>query len=164
MKWILTSNPAALVHEYHLVENETCILTLKYNPLHRTARIKCGTVYRLFFIESTGSLTGKYLLKNEYGMEIGSMNYHQLPGKDGAVQIEDKKFTYQLPNANAASIAVFEKDDREPLLHCTLDGDTNYTGMGFKNANNTESNCLLLGLCWYLFVQVAASPVMEYAS
>ena len=165
MKWVLISNQKALVQEYHLIENDTSKVIVKYSPLHRSARISCGSKHRLFFIESTGVLTGKYVFKNEYGMEIGNMSYGKSLNRDGIVIIESKKYSYKIQNNPLAEITVFENESQQPVVSCGLTDDSNGTGISFsQHDNNINNSCLLLSLCWYLFLPVSKENVVEYAA
>lgn len=162
MKWVLISSYKSTLQEYHLMENDECKVVMKYNPLHHSARINCANQQRLFFIESTGSLTGKYIFKNEYGMEIGNMSQDKWFGKDGSVIIESKKYTYCIKNNPLAEFTIYESISQQPLVSCGLDIDTGIP----LSAYNTDINnkCLLLGLCWYLFLPAAKENLVEYAA
>ncbi len=148
MKWILVSNHRSTLQEYHLIENEDCKVIMKYNPLHRSARISCGNRHRLFFIESTGSLTGKYIFKNEYGMEIGSMNQDKWFGKDGSVIIESIKYAYTISKDPSTQITVYEGISQNPLVSCESATEDQTTNISFSSQrSDINNNCLLLGLC-----------------
>ncbi len=165
MEWVLVSNQKSTLQEYHLMENETCKLVLKYNPLHRSARISCGNQHRLFFIESTGSITGKYIFKNEYGMEIGHMSQDKWFGKDGQVIIESTKYTYTIKHNPQVELTVYNGTSHQHLLSCGF--SSNAFSAGILHSSQTSAidyNCLLLSLCWYLFLPVAKEALVEYAA
>jgi hypothetical protein len=165
MKWVLVSNQGATLQEYHLMENETCKAVMKYNPLHRSVRISCGNQHRLFFIESTGSLTGKYIFKNEYGMEVGNMSHDKWFGKDGSLMIESTQYTYTIHNDPLAELTVYEGTSHQSLVHCGLHTESNGSVTSFSSPTaGINSNCLLLGLCWYLFLPVTKENRVEHAA
>ncbi len=160
MKWLLVSNPSSALQEYHLIENEACKVILKYNPLHHSARITCGKHHKLVYVETTGSLKLKTIFKNEYGLEIGSLQQDKWHNK-GAVVIDTKKYNYQLQNNPLAELIIFDNTPAKPIVSCGLKPDN---GISLShNTNGVDNSFLLLGLCWYLFLPVAKENVVEYA-
>lgn len=164
MKWVMTNNKKALLHEYHLTEEGDTKAIVKYNPAHRSARISVGDKHRLFFIESAGTLTGKYLFKNEYGMEVGTMNNEKW-GKEGTISIETKKFSYKIDNNPLAELTIYDGTTRQALASCGLATGINGTSLSVpQQINNADSHYLLLGLCWFLFLPVAKENMVENAA
>lgn len=165
MKWVMTNNKKALLQEYHLTEqDDNAKAIVKYNPVHRSARISIGDKHRLFFIESAGSLTGKYIFKNEYGLEVGTMSNDRW-GKEGSVIIESKKFIYKILNNPLAELTIYDGNTNKPLISCGLATGINGTSLSLsQQINNADSNYLLLGLCWFLFLPVAKENIVEYAA
>ncbi len=164
MKWVMANNKKALLQEYHLTEQESIKAIVKYNPAHRSARITIGDRHRLFFIESAGSLTGKYIFKNEYGLEVGTMSNDKW-GKEGSIIIESKKFTYKINNNPLAELTIYDGNTQKPLVSCGLATGINGTSLSLsQQTNNADNNYLLLGLCWFLFLPVAKENIVEYAA
>lgn len=164
MKWVMTNNKKALLQEYQLTEQGSVKVIVKYNPAHRSARITIGDKHRLFFIESAGSLTGKYIFKNEYGMAVGMMSNDKW-GKEGAISIEAKKFIYKINNNPLAELTIYDGDTGKALVNCGLATGINGTALSLSQQTNTaDSNYLLLGLCWFLFLPVAKENIVEYAA
>lgn len=164
MKWVMTNNKKALLQEYQLLEQDSTKAIVKYNPVQRSARISVGDKHRLFFIESAGSLTGKYSFKNEYGLEVGMMANDKLGG-DGSVTIESKKFIYKIQNNPVAELTIYDGNTNKVLARCGLATGINGTSLSLSQQNNNAgSNYLLLGLCWFLFLPVAKENIVEYAA
>lgn len=164
MKWVITNNKKALLQEYHLLEQENTKAIVKYNPAQRSARISVDDKHRLFFIESAGSLTGRYTLKNEYGLEVGSMGNDKW-GKEGYIIIEEKKFIYTIQNNPLAELTIYDSITNKALASCGLTTGINGTSLSLsQQTNNADSNYLLLGLCWFLFLPVAKENLVEYAA
>ena len=90
MKWVLINNHKEPVQEYHLLESNQSKVILKYNSEQRSARISCANQQRLFFIQSTGALTGKYIFTNEYGMQIGHISIDKRNYSGGNETIESQ--------------------------------------------------------------------------
>jgi len=160
MKWVLVNSQKSLLQEYHLVEDDKCIVIIKYNPAQHSARVSCGGSHRLFFIESTGSLTGKYLFKNEYDMEIGHMLYDRSFGKEGSVTIESRKYEYQISTTPFPELVIYDKESGRTLANCELNDSSIPPSQQNSSVTN---NFLLLGLCWYLFLPVSKEK-LEYAA
>jgi len=154
MRWVLTSSPTAALEEYHLLDEDSCKLILKYNPLHRSVRISSGSFQRLFFIESAGVLTGKTIMRNEYGMEVGSVQLDKFSNTDGMVNIEEKKYHYHFQNNSSPELTIYNTNLKSPLISSKL----------ISSFNNISNNFLLMGLCWFLYLPVAKERLVEYAA
>jgi hypothetical protein len=165
MKWILISNKNSLLLEYHLMENEKCEAIVKYNPVHRSARVSSGGKHTLYFIESAGSLSGKYIFKNQYGIEVGNMACDKWKATEGTVTIESKKYGYKIHNNPVAEIQIYENETHRHLVSCGLISNENGIAISLSQQNNNAgNNYLLLGLCWYLFLPMAKENLVEYAA
>lgn len=163
MKWVLNSNRSAIVHEYQLMDENSCMATAKINPLHHSVRISCYGQHRLFFIEQQASLSTKYIFTNEYGLEVGNMAVGKLKQKEGAVAIESKKYFYQIQNNSLPNLHIYEGDKMEALFSCNL--QANNTGICYSCNSDGEidTQCLLLATCWYLHLPVAKKNTMAFA-
>lgn len=160
MKWVMINNKRSVLQEYWLTKGNETKEVVKYNPIQRSTRISTGDYHRLFFIESTGSLTGKYIFKNEYGIEVGSMSNDKL-GKEGTVIIEGKKFVYKVNNGE---LHIHDGSTDKLLVSCGLAATINGTSLSLSSQSNADTNYLLLGLCWFLFLPVAKENRIEYAA
>jgi hypothetical protein len=163
MRWVLVNNKNAALQEYHLMDNDECKVVLKYNPRHQSSRISSGSHQRLFFNESTGSLTGKTIFKNEYGIEIGSFVTEKWNNMEGIVTIEQKKYRYHLQNNPQIELLIYDSNLQSPLASCKPNPDNGNTQIALVNTGINNS-CLLLGLCWYLSLPVAKERAIEYAA
>lgn len=164
MKWVLTNSKKALLQEYHLTEQNDTKVIVKYNPAHSSARISVGNKHRLFFIENAGSLSGKYVFKNEYGITIGTM-INDKWGKEGTVSIESKKFQYKIAQESIAELHIYEPGSNKPIASCQLNTGINNSTLSLPHqTNNADSSYLLFGLCWFLFLPVTSEKIAEYAA
>lgn len=157
MKWVIVSTKKSLLQEYHLVNSDQCLMVLKYNPVQHSLRISCDGNHKLFFIESTGSLTGKYIFRNEYSMETGHMNYDKSFGREGSVTIETQKFKYHISDTATTELIIHDGNTGAWLMDCELENNE-----ASRQNSSVENNFLLLGLCWYLCV--AKKNLVEYAA
>jgi len=92
MKWALTRYANQL--HYWTLEHDESIAQLKYNKPAQSFRLTASDK-RLFFIEKTGFLQNKFLVKTEYSMVTGEIlpvrNWHS-----GIAIFENKKYHYFL--------------------------------------------------------------------
>jgi hypothetical protein len=161
MNWEVINNERSILQEYRLVDRNDCKVVIKYNPLHQSARITCGNHHRLFFFESAGSLSGKTIFKNEYGMEIGNLVHDKFHPKDGSVVIDSKKYLYHLESNPQQELVIYEGNLQNALANCSIPSKIN---LQQQNAGTIDNNCYLLGLCWYLFLPQAIENVVKYAT
>jgi len=120
-----------------------------------------GNHHRLFFFESTGSLSAKTIFKNEYGMEIGSLVHDKPQPMEGSIVIDAKKFLYRIHGNPSPGIAIYERDAKTIITNCSLPRHENVSS---DNSQAIDNSCYLLGLCWYLFLPVLNETEQEYAS
>ncbi len=164
MKWIMANNKKSLLQEYHLTADGSTRAIVKYNPSQRSARVTIGDRHRLFFIESAGALSGKYIFKNEYGLEVGMMSNDKW-GKEGSVIIESKKYIYKINNNPLAELTIYDAASLKQLVSCGLTTGINGTSLSLsQQTNNADSNYLLFSLCWFLFLPIAKENIAEYAA
>jgi hypothetical protein len=158
MQWMLASSPSAQIREYRLCIGGQTKLVLRYHPALRSIRIKCDTAHRLFYMESTGSLSGKYLFKNEYGQVTGSMQWDKSLNRQAQLQMGGQDFRCRL---------IHDRDDEMEIIdpaqrlagHCVLQSDA--PGMSLRFADHAF---LLPGLCWYLSLSGRHDRITEVAA
>lgn len=95
MKWALTGVTSQF-HSWALELNKFAA-ELKYNKKAQSFRITADDDKRLFFIEKTGLLQNKFLIRTEYSVITGEVR----PNGDwhsGVVILENKKCNYMLKN------------------------------------------------------------------
>lgn len=159
MNWEVISNERSSLKEYRLIDNNACKVIIKYNPRHQSARITSGNHHRLFFFESAGSLSGKTIFRNEYGMEIGNLVHDKFHPKDGTVMIDSKKYQYQLQNKLSDELVIYDNDHHAQLASCSIKPNT------ITDSSKTiDNNCFLLGICWYLFLLIENESIQKYIS
>jgi hypothetical protein len=165
MKWEVISNERSSLQEYRLIENNDCKVVIKYNPRHQSARITSGDHHGLFFFESAGSLSGKTIFKNEYGMEIGNLVHDKFHPKEGSLMIDTKKYLYQLHSNPVPEMIIYENNLQKKVASCSLPTNkTNTQNILSGNRQAIDNNCYLLGLCWYLFLPSVKENIFTYAS
>jgi hypothetical protein len=156
MNWEIISNQHSSLQEYRLVDENECKLSLKYNPRHQSVRVTSGPNHRLFFLESTGSLNDKSILKNEYGLEIGNLISDKPLNKNGSVMMDSRKYYYHISDDN---LLFYKSNPHQPLITCNIK-----FADPLKFANKLSSldiRCTVLGLCWYVILQVTNGSMPE---
>jgi hypothetical protein len=162
MNWEVISNERSSLQEFRLIDHNECKVVIKYNPRHQSARITCGNHHRLFYLESAGSLSGKTIFKNEYGMEIGNLVHDKFHPKDGSLIIDSNRYLYQLQNELESELTIFNTLDHTPIASCNIQsGSGNSLSKIQPTINN---NCYLLGTCWYLLLQVEKKSMLSYST
>ena len=160
MNWEIVSNQHSSLQEYRLIDNGYCKMVLKYNPLHKSARITSDNNHRLFFLESVGPFGDRTIFRNEYGMEVGNLVFDKLRNKKGSIIMDEKKYHYQINNGE---LLVYKTDPGQPLISCTIDGPPNPgTNLFSSSLSTIDTSCVIVGLCWYLGLQVS-DGMREYA-
>ena len=150
MKWVLISSEQATIHEYQLMDeiSSKVVVVAKINPLHKSVRISCNNQHRLFFVEQVSSFTGKYIYRNEYGMEVGSMTMDKQVKTEGTIIIDSIKYFYRQQNNPLPKILIYEEGKFQPLFDCSI--QFNNTGVNIAGkVNEIDNKCLSLGLCWF---------------
>lgn len=123
MKWALTQVTNEL--HYWKMDQGNWSAELKYNGRAQSFRLTAGDK-RLFFVERTGFLQSKFLVRTEYSQIAGEVH----PGKSrysGVVTIENKKFHYllvehslQLTNKEHQISLAIDGEDAEKLTTAEL--------------------------------------------
>lgn len=163
MNWEIISNQHSSLQEYRLIDNSDCKMILKYNPLHKSARITSANNHRLFFLESTGAFGDRTIFRNEYGMEVGNLVFDKLRNKEGSIIMDEKKYHYQINNWE---LLVYKTDPGQPLISCTINtpAPASFGANPFANSLSAiDTSCIVIGLCWYLALQVN-DGMREYAN
>ena len=148
MKWALISNKEAIIREYQLLDENSCKVVAKINPLHKSVRISCDNQYRLFFVEQVSPFSDKYIYTNEYGMEIGSMTSDKQNKTAGTIVIDSTRYSYREQSNPLPAFQIYGKGKFQPLFNCNLQPNVTGVSMGGK-INEIDNKYLLLGLCWF---------------
>lgn len=158
MNWQIINRKSFSLREFRLNDQGDCKVIIKYNPRHQSARISCGNQHRLFYFESAGSLGGKTIFKNEYGMEIGHLVHDKFHPKYGCLVIDTIKYQYSLDNRPGTEWVIYENSFPTVLTSYAI-ADNNFSA----GILAVDSNLCLLGYCYYLFLTTAKEPFFKYS-
>lgn len=92
MRWALTQSTNQL-HNWKLEQSESAA-EIKYNHHAQSFRQTAGD-QRLFFIEKTGFLQHKFLIRTEYSVIVGEV-FPLKNGHSGMIVFEEKKYKFFL--------------------------------------------------------------------
>ena len=153
MKWLLiSSSPRQEIYE--LRNSKEKLLTLTYHPASGTLRISADEK-RVFLIGREGFLRRRTVLRNEYGVRMGQLNYDNNQDNQGNIDVENEQFNYIVQNNLSSKATIYRST--EMLVVCELPAIS-------KNNNNSENyGLLILMLCWYMATAVKKQAAEEFA-
>jgi hypothetical protein len=125
------------------------------------ARVETEKERRVLIIEDEGLLRTKLVLKNEYGVRIGSMTYDNFSHAQGSVEIETTKYRFIVVNGNgpAPELHIYKGSRRNLVYSCQLSFDDNSKQIKSQPAS------FIIAVSWYLFLKgtMTAKPVFNDA-
>lgn len=144
--------------EFYLKEDERPVLRFRYNREAHTARIQTVIGRRLLIIEDEGLLKTRLVLKNEYGVGIGALQFNNFSDHHGSVEIEKTRFRFSIKEKDKSSkeLQIFKHHESEAHYHCFISvGEEEstieyYTGhQAYKN----QSASYVIAVSWYLYLK-----------
>ena len=132
---------------YQLKENDNTVLEIRYKPDMHTARVVTHEERRVLIIENEGLLRIKMAIKNEYGIQIGSLVYDNFSDTQGSVEIENTRFRFSIQHTPVPELHIY-KGRRNLIYSCQLSFDDNNT----KEAKS-QSASFIIAVSWYLFLK-----------
>ena len=160
MKWTL----AASSHNqeiYELWNENERLLTLDFHPFTSSARIEHAGEKRVFMIRKEGFLRNKTVLRNEYGIRIGSLNHEKLNVTQGQIELNDEKFSYVIKPDPLPELTIYRDNIDNPFVVCGLNStaESHYAGQ----AMSFSQYFLLMSLCWYMILPAITQEEKVYA-
>ena len=134
--------------EYILKENDKTVLKLRYKQELHTARVETETERRVLIIEDEGLLRTRLILKNEYGVRIGSLMYDNFSGSQGSVEIEGTKYRFLIPETSSPELHIYKGNRRNEIYSCQLSFDDTDA----KKAKSQAAS-FIIAVSWYLFLK-----------
>ena len=145
--------------DYLLKEGANTVLKLRYKKDLHTARVETETERRLLIINDEGLLKTRFVLKNEYGVPIGSLTYDNFSDTHGSVEIENLKYRFVITHVSATELKIYKGSRRNLIYTCQVSFDDNSTGV------KLQPSSFIIAVSWYLFLKgtITASPVFNDA-
>ena len=159
MKWISVNNSTSNQH-YELWDAEIKLVSLSISNHTKISRIEYATDKRLFFIEKTGFLNSKTIIKNEYGIRLGELTGEDREANEGMIELEGKKYAYTFNKNSEIGLILYNEEKNYPLISCSLSTIYDEVPAILKKArtlHDTKYPSLLMALCWYLLNSSSAT-------
>lgn len=139
----LKSNPGQ--QDYLLTEDDKTVLKLRYKNDVHIARVETEKERRVLIIEDEGLLRTLLVLKNEYGIRIGSLIYDGFSATQGTVDIENIKYRFQVNQSATPELHIYKGSRKNRIYSCQLSVEND------KSKNALAS--LIIAVSWYLFLK-----------
>lgn len=139
----LQNNPGQ--QDYLLKEDDRTVLKLRYKNDRHIARVETEKERRVLIIEDEGLLRTLLVLKNEYGVRIGSLHYDNFSATYGTVDIENTKYRFDLKQNKSPELHVYKRSRRNLIYSCQLTIE--------NNNSKTALASLIIAVTWYLFLK-----------
>jgi hypothetical protein len=138
--------------DYVLKEDDKTVLKLRYKKDLHTARIETEKERRVLIIDNEGLLKTRLVLKNEYGIRIGSLNYDNFSDTHGSVDIENIKYRFIIQYGEKTELNIYKGSRRNLIYNCQLSFDNN------SKEVRSQSSSLIIAVSWYLFLKNTVTP------
>lgn len=161
MQWVKvqSSSPS---ETFELWSGGKKVAGASFNNTSRIIRMASAVGRRLFFYGNKGWLVQKPVIKNEYGITLGKLEFSTESGEKGYVELDGKKYNYHLQADESISLQLFTDTTNQPITSCSF---ASVLSKGFtktKSLMNTRFPQLLLLLCWYSFNMHHHSPTQQH--
>jgi len=133
---------------YQLKQNNETVLDITYNPETHIARVETNNERRALIIENEGLLRIKMVVKNEYGVRIGSLTYDNFSDTHGSVEIEDSRFRFIVLHEPKPELHIYKGSRRNLIYSCDLSFDDKHS----KEIRSLSSSSII-AISWYLFLK-----------
>ena len=143
---------------YQLTENDKTVLEITYKPETHIARVESTNERRVLIIENEGLLRIKMVVKNEYGVRIGSLTYDNFSDTNGSVEIEDSRFRFSIQHSPVPELHIYKGSRRNLIYSCKLSFDVDHS-----KEIRSLSALSIIAVSWYLYLKGIAveTPVFN---
>lgn len=143
--------------DYILQEENKTVLKFRYKNDMHIARMETENERRVLMIEDEGLLKTKLVLKNEYGVRIGSLNYDNFSDTQGSVDIENIKYRFSLQHGETPQLNIYKGSRRNHIYTCLLTFNNN------TREARLRSTSLIIAVSWYLFLKNTAMSMPVFS-
>jgi hypothetical protein len=152
MKWLFTSKKSGQ-EIYELRNGEEKLLALAFHSGSGSLRITSDGEKRVFLIGREGFLRSRTVLRNEYGVRIGQLNYEGGQDNLGTIDFDNERLNYAIHKHLHLDLLI--QKNGETLVTCELPAIS-------RNNFDANHDLLILALCWYMFA-IVKRQAEEYA-
>jgi len=131
--------------EFLLKEDDKIVLKLVYKKDLHVARVETEKERRVLIIEDEGLLRTLLVLKNEYGIRIGSLNYDNFSVTNGTVDIEHSKYRFTVSQTGSSELKIHKGSRKNLIYSCQISFDD-------KNSKTAIAS-LIIAVSWYLYLK-----------
>ena len=142
---------------YQLKEDNEKVLEIIYNAEMHIARVEANNERRALIIENEGLLRIKIVVKNEYGVRIGSLTYDNFSDTHGSVEIEDSRFRFIIQNEPRPELYIYKGSRHNLIYNCQLVFDNISSRI-----KGSQTASLIIAVSWYLFLKDAVRLVPSF--
>lgn len=155
--WV-KKNAAVNTSNFELWNGKEQVLSLELNQFSHTAKLACLQSRRIFKIEKEGFLRNNTILKNEYGVKIGSINHENWFTHEGLIDINSQRFMYSYTRQNRNEVTIFSERPKQALLVCDITA-TKKEMIDFDNIedSNAKNVTFLMALAWFLYLPASSA-------
>lgn len=149
MKWV-SVNDGTSQENFELWGDDKKLADISFSRTTRIARFVSSLTRRLFFFEKRGLITPRGIIKNEYGIKMGTVEEAKPGTGKGSIEMDGKKFSFVYNQNNSGELMIYDEAMKTSLLTCSFNAIAN----GFsktKSLLDSKFPTLLLVLCWYAF-------------
>ena len=132
-------------HDYLLNEDDKTVLKLRFKNDTHIARIETEKERRVLHVEDEGLLRTVLVLKNEYGIRIGSLSYDNFSTTHGIVDIESIKYRFHVNQAASSELYIYKGSRKNLIYNCQLSTED-------KNSK-TATASIIIAVSWYLYLK-----------
>ncbi len=143
--------------DYLLKEDDKTVLKLCFKKDLHTARVETEKERRVLIIDDEGLLKTKSVLKNEYGVRIGSLNYDNFSDSQGSVDIENIKYRFNVKNGEKPELNIYKGSRRNLVYNCLLVSDDLSSRI-----KGSQTASLIIAISWYLFLKEAGKLMPSF--
>jgi hypothetical protein len=147
MKWVSVNNGTAQ-ENFELWGDDKKLAGISFSNSTRIARFVSNLSKRLFFFEKKGLISPKAVIKNEYGIKMGTVEEIK-PGR-GFVELNEKKYSFVYNENNNGDLVLYDEAMQNNLLTCSFNTIANSFSKT-KSLLDSKFPSLLMALCWYVF-------------
>jgi hypothetical protein len=142
---------------FQLKENNNTVVEIRYKPEMHTARVETREEKRVLIFEEESFLKIRLVIKNEYGIRIGSLAWDNFSDTHGAVEIENLKLRFAIQNKSEPELMIYK--GREIIYSCRLALSEN----NIKELRSQVSSSII-AVSWYLYHKIAVQqPAVSIA-
>lgn len=151
MKWICV-NSGASNENFELWKDELKLATVSVSNKTKIARYVSHITKRLFLVEIKGFFQRKAIIKNEYGIKLGSIENIKQGQPSGLFEFDGKKCFYSFDKNNFDNLTVYDSTTRQTLFNCDFNSLKSNL-FGSKSLMDTKFPNLLTALCFTAFAK-----------